>query len=96
MANISKDILAGWFFACWIIDTAATVSFVQQFGVEAELNPMLRSLIITYGLAGFVLVKSIIPVFWIPLYRHAHVTVNAGLAAIMLPIAYMGMQMAWG
>lgn len=91
-----KAFLAAMFASLWLLDTAATVSSVQEFGLDAEANPLMRWLIAAAGLHGFALTKAGILTFWLSLHQRAHVVIHWGLLALMAPIALMGMVMAWG
>lgn len=76
--------------ALWLADTLATVLFVSVLGVEAEVNPVMHSLIANYGLTAFVFVKLLILAFWFVLSPHIKWWLNSILCVIMLPVVALG------
>ena len=78
------------FMALWFADTLVTVLFVSLLGVEAEANPVMRSLIENYGLIAFVLVKLGVLAFWFTVASHIKWWLNSILCIIMTPVVIMG------
>lgn len=91
-----KTILAAIFASLWLLDTAATVSFVAAHGPELEVNPFMRALIEWAGLGAFAMTKAGILAFWLSLQQRAHIWLHVALVLVMAPIAYMGVTVAWG
>lgn len=89
----AKFVLSALFSSLWIVDTVATSLFVSVLGSDSEANPVMRSLLESFGLIGFVGVKSAVLLFWLSINRHAHWAIHAALVAIMVPVCVMGIGM---
>lgn len=81
------------FSALWVVDTVATSLFVSVLGTDSEANSVMRSLLESFGLVGFIGVKAAVLLFWLSINRHAHWVIHAALVAIMVPVCVMGIGM---
>lgn len=90
-----KVILAALFASLWLMDAAATVSFVTTVGSSAEANPAMRWVIEQWGVGWFAAAKAIVLAGWLCIHHRAHVAVHWGLLAVMAPVVWFGSLMAW-
>jgi arginine exporter protein ArgO len=103
MTKIKKNLFIT-FTLLWIIDALLTVSFITQFGVEMEANPLIRWIISHFGFAGLWIVKITTWYFWFKtnqLYQKKHnkeasYLIDAFLVCIMLAVVVPGAVVAFG
>lgn len=89
-----KALFLSTFLVLWAIDTAATCRFVSVLGPDMEANPLIKWLIVNFGLWAFVYVKYAIACFWWYLHDRVHVSIHVALNLIMIPVAALGMIVA--
>lgn len=90
-----KRVLSALFAALWLLDTAATISFVATLGAQAEANPLMRLAIQEFGIGGFAGIKAAVLTGWLSVGDRAHVAIHWGLLVLMAPVVYFGSLMAW-
>jgi hypothetical protein len=90
-----KTFLAAIFASLWLMDAAATISFVMTLGADAESNPMMRWVIEQWGVGWFAASKAMVLAAWLCLHERAHVAVHVGLLAVMAPVVWFGSLLAW-
>lgn len=95
MGETARQALTAAFASLWLLDTAATVVFVQVHGLSMEANPLMRGLIDAGGIASFVMVKAAVLALWLFVHRHANIWLHYALVAVMVPVATAAMQVAW-
>lgn len=83
------------FSVLWAADTVATMEFVSTLGLEAEANPLIRKVIAAYGFGGFAAVKAAALLFWLGVGKHAHLLLHVALIAIMVPVVFVGLALAY-
>lgn len=85
-----------------MLDAAATAVFVSKLGLEAEANPMMRSIIATHGFAGMFAAKLAgICLYWCVMHyhksKHGHeypLWPEYLIFAVMFPVCAVGMFLA--
>lgn len=78
-----------------VLDTVSTCKFVAEFGLEAEVNPVMRVLIYATGMAGFVLAKAAVTAYFLYIQTKARLWVLWFANLIMLPVALLAALVAW-
>lgn len=89
-----KCALAGVFAALWLLDTATTILFIGVGGVELELNPILRALMVNHGLVAFAFFKAATLAFLLIFTQRIWTWVWCALIAIMIPVVWIGTLLA--
>lgn len=82
------------FAVLWTLDTIFTVIFVGKYGLSAEGNPLMRWVIAEWSPAGFAALKIGLLMFWACVCNKAHIVIHIFFVLIMLPVVWMGFQMA--
>lgn len=90
-----KPVLTGLFAALWLLDSAATVAFVAEYGSAMEANPFMRALIDEAGIAAFAITKAAVLALWLSVHLRAHVWIHCALVAVMVPVVIAACQVAW-
>lgn len=88
-----KVVLTLTFGLLWFADTWLTVCGVVAVGTSYESNPIMRWVIIEWGLAEFYAVKMAVLMFWVLLAERAHWGIHVALNVIMIPVVYMGIKL---
>ena len=79
------------FAALWGADAGLTIMFVGLHGFEAEVNPLMRWVLETCGIRGFLLVKAVTLIFWLVMQeRLKHLWVHWALVVLMIPVVIAG------
>ncbi len=94
--NAARPILAALFAALWVVDAAATVKFVSDYGSEAEANLLMRALIDSSGLTAFAFAKAAALGLWLSVHNHASPWLHVALLMVMVPVVTAGSVIAWG
>lgn len=90
-----KTTLTASFAALWLADTALTIKFVMEQGVEMEAHPVMRYVLSEWGYPEFVAVKLAVLLFWLMLANRVHWGIHAALNVMMIVIVCMGTIVAF-
>lgn len=87
--NLTKFVLLMVFCILWSADTLFTVIFVGRYGVEMEANPLMKWVMVEFGVLSFTLLKLFIMYAWSWIYMYARVLyhwiiiIPTGIAAVL-------------
>lgn len=82
--------------ALWIADIVTTCTFVQMYGVETEANSVMRWVLESNGLPGFVVVKLAVLLLWLSLQRFIATWVQVVLIIVLIPVIGMNLLTIFG
>lgn len=90
-----RTLLCLLFAGLQVVDTVSTCQFVSVYGLEAEANPVMRVVIYSTGIAGFVLIKLLVTTYFLYIQSKARLWVLWLVNAIMLPVSALSALVAW-
>lgn len=88
-----KASLMSLFSGLWAADTLLSLKFVGELGTQAEANPLMRWVMETQGMHGFLLVKVLVLALWLGIGKKASTEIHVCLCAIMTLVVTMGLKM---
>lgn len=88
-----KNRLLATFSCLWAADALLSLKFVGELGTQAEANPLMRWVMETQGMHGFLLVKALVLALWLGIGKKASTEIHVCLCAIMALVVTMGIGM---
>lgn len=79
------------FCVLWVLDTYCATQFAS---VHDEANPLMRAIMVQYGIEAFVAVKLVVLSLYLSVAAFIRTWLHFLLCAIMIPIVYMGVVVA--
>ncbi len=89
-----KPLLAGLFAGLWLMDVATTMAFVHRYGLEMEANLLVRW-VMAQSMGWFVGYKALTLVGFMALQHRMAIWIHCCLVAILIPVVYLNVHVAW-